>query len=281
MNRRPIKPTLYAGVPQLESSPADQPAGTLRREIPAELVEAEREPSRSSSVVQFRPVQRPPMAMIELLDDGADHGEEIRIRGDNLTIGRTAADVVIPHDSQISGNHVRISRRLVNAEYHWFLTDLSSTNGTFLRVTRSILQPVVPIIIGSYRYGYRPAAAPGGNEPTGETPAGTRGWKAPSAADLKRMTAALVRIAADGTEIDFPLPGEAAKIGSDSSQCQIVISDDPTVNPVHAVIQMTDKGLMIEDRKSVNGLWTAISERRLGNSATVQVGEQRIRFRVL
>ncbi len=281
MNRRPIKPTLYAGVPQVEPQspvqPSAQPAGTLRREIPSELQVA----ASDESVLRLRPSQRPPMAMIEVLDDGGDHGEEFRVRADSMTIGRTTADITIPHDSQISGNHVRISRRLVNSEYHWFLTDLSSTNGTFLRVAKTTLQAGVPFIIGSYRYAYRPAASPADNEPVGDSPVGTRGWKAPTAADLKRLVAGLVRIATDGTEVDFPLPSEAAKIGSDSSQCEIVISDDPTVNPVHAVIQMTDKGLMIEDRKSVNGLWTAISERRLGNAATFQIGEQRIRFRVL
>ena len=281
MNRRPIKPTLYSGVPQVEpQSPVQvpaQPAGTLRREIPSELQVA----ASDESVVRLRPSQRPPMAMIELVDDGGDCGEEFRVRADTMTIGRKAADITIPHDSQISGNHVRISRRLVNSEYHWFLTDLSSTNGTFLRVAKTILQAGVPFILGSYRYAYRPAASPVDNAPTGDAPVGTRGWTAPTAADLKRLVAGLVRIATDGSELDFPLPSEGAKIGSDSTQCQIVISDDPTVNPVHASIQFAEKGLIIEDRKSVNGLWTAISERRLGNSATFQIGEQRIRFKVI
>jgi len=277
MNRRPIKPTLYAGAPQVESPQPAEGTGTIRREIPREQPAAE----SADSVVRFRPNQRPPMAMIELLDDAGDRGEEFRVRADNLTIGRTSGDIVIPHDSQVSGSHVRISRRIVNSEFHWFLTDLSSTNGTFLRVGKTSLQPSVPVIIGSFRYAYRPAVSPAVNEPAGTTPAGTRGWQAPTAAELKRLTAALVRIATDGTETDFPLPSDGAKIGSDSSQCQIVISDDPTVNRIHATIQMTDKGMIIEDNKSLNGLWVAISERRLGNSATFQIGEQRIRFRVI
>ena len=274
---RPIKPTLYAGVPQVEPPLPVQQPGTMRREIPREQTIAD----HSDGVVRFRPNQRPPMAMIELLDDAGDRGEEFRVRADSLTIGRTNANIVVPHDSQISGNHVRISRRLVNAEFHWFLTDLASTNGTFLRVARNNLQASVPFIIGSFRYAYRPATSPGVNESTGTIPTATRGYQAPSAADLKRLTAALVRIATDGTETDFPLPGDGAKIGSDSSQCQIVISDDPTVDRVHARIQVTDKGLIIEDHKSLNGLWVAISERRLGNSAIFQIGEQRIRFRVI
>jgi pSer/pThr/pTyr-binding forkhead associated (FHA) protein len=254
MNRRPIKPTLYAGVPQVETPQPAQPTGTLRREIPQEPPS----PDSPDAVVRFRPHQRPPMAMIELLDDAGDRGEEFRVRADSLTIGRTNANIVIPHDSQISGNHVKVSRRLVNSEYHWFLTDLSSTNGTFLRVARNNLQASVPFIIGSYRYAYRPAASPTVNESAETTPARTRGYQAPTAADLKRLTAALVRIATDGTETDFPLPADGARIGSDSSQCQIVISDDPTVDRVHARIQVTDNGLIIEDHKSLNGLWSSI-----------------------
>ena len=135
MNRRPIKPTLYAGAPQVETPQPVAPSGTLRREISQE------QPSLDSpdAVVRFRPHQRPPMAIIELLDDAGDRGEEFRVRADSVTIGRTNANIVVPHDSQISGNHVKVSRRLVNSEYHWFLTDLTSTNGTFLRVARNNL----------------------------------------------------------------------------------------------------------------------------------------------
>lgn len=277
MNHKPIKPTLYGGVPQVEAPQPDPPPATLRREIPR----AKDESSGDEAVVRFRPNQRPPMAMIELLDDGADRGQEFRIRADSLTIGRTNADIVIGHDSQISGNHVRISRRVVNAEFQWFVTDLSSTNGTFLRVAKTPLQANVPFIVGAFRYAYRPAVSPAASELAGATPVGTRGWQAPTADDLKHLTAALVRIANDGTEIDFPLHGDEAKIGSDPADCQIVISDDPMVSHVHASIQRTDKGLIIEDNKSLNGLWVAISERRLGSSATFQIGEQRIRFRVI
>ena len=167
MNRRPIKPTLYAGAPQVEPPQPVEGTGTLRREIPREQPAAE----TADTVARFRPNQRPPMAMIELLDDGGDRGEEFRVRADNLTIGRTSGDIVIPHDSQVSGSHVRISRRIVNSEFHWFLTDLSSTNGTFLRVGKTSLQPSVPVIIGSFRYAYRPTASPAVNEPAATTPA--------------------------------------------------------------------------------------------------------------
>lgn len=111
MNRRPIKSTLYAGVPQVETPQPVQPTGTLRREIPQEPPS----PDSPDAVVRFRPHQRPPMAMIELLDDAGDRGEEFRVRADRLTIGRTNANIAIPHDGQISGNHVKVSRRLVNS----------------------------------------------------------------------------------------------------------------------------------------------------------------------
>jgi pSer/pThr/pTyr-binding forkhead associated (FHA) protein len=222
------------------------------------------------------------MAILELIDDGSDHGEEFRVRSDFVTIGRTNSDILVPHDAQISGSHVRLSRRPVNGEFHWFLTDLASTNGTFLRIAKSTLPKGTPFLIGSHRYMYRAAAAAvASTDDSGNAPPGTRGWQAPSAADLHRLSSALVRVLTDGSEQAFPFSEADVAIGSDSESCGITIPDDPTVSRLHAHLRMTEKGLIIEDNKSLNGLWIGISERRLGSSATFQIGEQRIRFRAL
>jgi pSer/pThr/pTyr-binding forkhead associated (FHA) protein len=221
------------------------------------------------------------MAILELLDDGSDRGEEFRVRTDAVTIGRVSADILIPHDTQISGCHVRLSRQPVNGEFHWVLEDLASTNGTFLRVAKAVLQPSTPFIIGSHRYVYRPAAAAAAVERTPTAPVGTRGWQAPSAEEIQRQWPALVRIIADGTEQVFPFQTADVAIGSDPAVTNITITDDPTVNGLHGHIRTTEKGRVIEDNKSLNGLWIAISERRLNSTATFQIGEQRIRFRVL
>ena len=58
----------------------------------------------------YRPVLRPPMAMLCLLDDGREDGEWIRLRKDVTTIGRTEGDIVVPHDTAMSGRHAAIQR---------------------------------------------------------------------------------------------------------------------------------------------------------------------------
>jgi hypothetical protein len=45
-------------------------------------------------------------------------------------LGRERGDILFPEDGYVSGTHARISLR----EEHVYLTDLGSSNGTFLRL---------------------------------------------------------------------------------------------------------------------------------------------------
>ena len=54
------------------------------------------------------------------------------LTGDGVVLGRERGDVLFPEDGYVSGTHVRLQRqgeKLV-------VTDLNSSNGTFLRVSR-------------------------------------------------------------------------------------------------------------------------------------------------
>ncbi len=75
-----------------------------------------------------------------MLDDGDDDGEVVRIRRESFTIGRVQGDLVLPHDGNISGRHAEIVRRLEGGRWQWYLRDLQSTNGTFVRVAGGILR---------------------------------------------------------------------------------------------------------------------------------------------
>src|SRR5690349_275000 len=52
---------------------------------------------------RFRPLMRPPMALLRIYDDGEETFETVRIRKSSFTIGRVEGDVTIPHDNMISG----------------------------------------------------------------------------------------------------------------------------------------------------------------------------------
>src|SRR5262249_1478703 len=59
----------------------------------------------------YRPMRRPPLALLCILDDGKEEGEWLRLRADHVIIGRSEGDITIPHDSMISGRHAELSRR--------------------------------------------------------------------------------------------------------------------------------------------------------------------------
>ena len=59
----------------------------------------------------IRPVLRPPVPILTVLDDGTfANGEHFRLRGDTFSIGRTDGNLVIPCDRTLSGSHVEIRR---------------------------------------------------------------------------------------------------------------------------------------------------------------------------
>src|SRR5262245_20850132 len=87
----------------------------------------------------FRPQHRPSMAVLRALEDGKDIGLTRHIYGERYVIGREEGDYLVGHDGAISAKHVEIVRRHDGARYHWFLKDLGSTNGTFVRVNKATL----------------------------------------------------------------------------------------------------------------------------------------------
>src|SRR5262249_61662481 len=108
-------------------------------------------PQAEFETLPYRPVRRPPMALLCIMDDGRDDGEWIRIRTPNFVIGRTEGDLVIPHDSMMSSRHTAISRVQEKDRYRWYLNDLQSTNGTYLKIASTILKHGQELLIGSRR----------------------------------------------------------------------------------------------------------------------------------
>jgi pSer/pThr/pTyr-binding forkhead associated (FHA) protein len=57
-------------------------------------------------------------------------GSAFPIGGDGVQLGRERGDIIFPEDGYVSGAHAQVTMR---GDYH-FLTDLNSSNGTFLRL---------------------------------------------------------------------------------------------------------------------------------------------------
>jgi pSer/pThr/pTyr-binding forkhead associated (FHA) protein len=231
---------------------------------------------------RFRPAQRPATAVLIVLDDGDDEGEALRIRRESFTIGRVQGDLVIPHDGNISGKHAEIVRRLEGGRWQWYLRDLQSTNGTFVRVAGGILRDGQELLIGATCFRFESshideagdaASAPG-------AVASTRKFVGGSVAQFAaQMNPTLIAIMPDGGEKRYPLDRPELWVGRDRAGCSIVL-EDRLVSPRHARIFRDPKGKwMVQNNRSLNGLWMRITEVSLEKGGQFQCGEQRFLIR--
>ena len=205
--RRRRSATVLESVDDLIGRPGREPTAI---EPPPIRPSPERRVEDAGAAPTFRPSLRPPMAILCAYDDGQDTGETVRIRVPSFVIGRSAGDLVIPHDGGMSGRHAEIARRLVDGRSRWSLRDLGSTNGTFVRTVRASLVDGQELLIGGTRFRF-------------DLP------KDPS-------TPRLVEIGSKGEASSFSITEPETWIGRDPRRCSIVL-DCRCVSPRHAVIR--------------------------------------------
>ena len=143
---KPSEPGPSAEPPETSSNTIEM---ILNQEMPATQGGAQKpvtetiralspEPAPARMAMPFRPTARPKVAMLTVCDDGKTDGEVIRIRSHRFIIGRTEGDLCIPIDGRISARHVEITLQTIGAVHHrWVVTDLQSTHGLFVRVSRT------------------------------------------------------------------------------------------------------------------------------------------------
>ena len=79
----------------------------------------------------------------------------------------------------------------------------------------------------------------------------------------------------------FPVMPPETWIGRDPRDCGIVL-DDPTTEPRHAKVSQNSKGRwVLENARSLNGVWLRVQEIGLDRGGQFQCGEQRFLFKVL
>jgi pSer/pThr/pTyr-binding forkhead associated (FHA) protein len=231
----------------------------------------------------YRPSLRPSMALLSALDDGDDSGEILRIRASSFVIGRVEGNFTIPHDGGMSGRHAEISRRHENGEHRWYLKDLQSTNGTFVRAATIILSQEQEFLIGGGRFRFEVPAVPAESAPTIDPAANaTRKWESLSGSTtVAGLQPILVDVSPGRPERRFALREQEYWIGRDPSQCSIVVND-PMVDRRHARVYRDEKNRwIIANARSRNGLWARIQEVGLGRGGFFQCGEQRFFFKVI
>ena len=117
------------------------------------------DPSLSVITQPFRPHNRPPMAVLSVRFDEEDAGQEIAVFASPFVIGRVEGNLVIDHDTEISGRHAELIRVFDNGRHFWQLHDLKSTNGTFVRAAVALLKDQQEVLLGGRRYRFEIEAA--------------------------------------------------------------------------------------------------------------------------
>jgi pSer/pThr/pTyr-binding forkhead associated (FHA) protein/transcriptional regulator with XRE-family HTH domain len=247
--------------------------------------ESDRGPAAAPGEVEVqaeRPLLRPPVALLCILDDGRSDGEWVRLRADTTVIGRSDGDVRLPHDGLVSGRHAELTRQRGPDGYRWLLADLQSTNGTFVRVGNTVLRNDSEVIVGSGRYRFEsgPAPAPA-VDPPGAPSQTTQAWA--GSVPVGSVVPSLVELSPAGPVKRIPLELPEYWIGRDARACAIARPDDVLVNARHARLYRDAGGQWhIENNKSLNGVWLrVVGPVPLSNPCQFRVGEQRFVFRAL
>jgi len=277
MSSSPFDPS-----PEITGSIIETPEDT-ERHADFEL-EKRSDPLKGKRTARYRPLLRPPMALLRIWDDGADSYETVRIRKSPFCIGRTEGDVTIPHDNQISGRHAQIIRQIEEDDYVWRLQDVGSTNGTFVRAARIVLKPGQVIIIGSRRFdSTEPGQEPeDGGGAINQTLNNANRWQQMNDDGLADLVPQLIDVTKGGSGATIGLADKKNLwIGSDPAQAAIYL-DDPMADPRHARVQQDDRGRWcIFDNNSLNGIWMQVHDVNLHRGGYFMCGEQRFSVKVL
>lgn len=229
----------------------------------------------------FRPTQRPATPILTILDDGSEEGETIRIRKDQFIIGRSEGDIVLPNDSQMSSRHAEL-RRTVGGDQkqRWQLIDLKSTNGTYVRIGHAVLSHGQEFILGRSRFCFENAStelqSPANTGSTADQ--STRLWQS----GLPQGTSPAVReLTPDGAGDRATLANKEVWLGKDSNYCAVVLRDDPFVSARHARIRQDEEGRwLIENNKSINGVWLRVDRIPLKGVCRFLLGEQQFKIHI-
>lgn len=226
----------------------------------------------------FRPTERPATPLLLVYDDGAEDGELIRIRKEQFSIGRAEGDLVIAHDSQISGRHAELRCTVSREKRRWHLADLNSTNGTYARISHALLEHGQEFIVGRTRFRFDHPRPEGASQRPASGDKATRPWQSNS---NKGLAPSLVEVGTSGDGRRLIVTEKEIWIGKDVNYCQWVLSDDPFASARHARIHQDKEGRwVVENNKSLNGVWLRIKRLAVNDSCRFMLGEQQFLVRI-
>ncbi|MBL4884666.1 MAG: FHA domain-containing protein [Planctomycetaceae bacterium] len=235
--------------------------------------------TQTSNVLPYRSLNRQPMAILTAFDDGLnDQGEQWRIRTSRFVIGHSSGECVIANDTNMSAEHAEIKCRKEDEGYLWDLTDLKSTNGTYLRVKRIVLRAGREVIIGSGRYVYHSQ----GHWENKPAPDSMQTAFVPCLpADAAEMLLPRLVAKTDSKESIYLLRNPQSWFGS-ASECEHTATNDPFLDSKHCrIFQDHRNRWVIGDNNSINGIWVRVDRVSLDSNSQFQLGSQRFMFQIM
>jgi hypothetical protein len=241
--------------PKIALDLADDDDRYPRLSIRLDTCESARDSQASPTHVRFyRPLFRPPVPILTVLDDGSmSDGDHVRLRGEQLVIGRTDTNVLIPDDYSMSPAHAEIRRVPWKGGFQWQLHDLDTVNGTFVRCTRAPIGTDTVIILGSRRFRLRNALSPSDDPVLAETSA------RPGAKE-------------------YPLRSARIAVGKMGGNADLEI-DDALLDDHHATLcRFQDGTWVLQSNETLNGTWVSVTNIALISHCYFRCGEQLFRF---
>ena len=202
----------------------------------------------AAPTLAFRPTVRAPMGTLTLWHDDADSFTLYPVMDDRFLIGRTVGDVTIPHDFRMSAKHAELQRRPTQEGFGWFLVDADSTNGTFIRVERVLINDGDEVLLGNERYRFV----------------------------NRDDVVGLKHLSPDGEKM-WTFQSKSAWVGRDYDNLACFQSD-PFLDRQHALLRRSRRGWTIQDNHSLNGVWFRVTDVQLLQTCSFQLGEQRFGF---
>ncbi|MEZ4224123.1 MAG: FHA domain-containing protein [Polyangiaceae bacterium] len=276
----------YCGAKLEEALPA-APAAPVPREArpeahPAEVRPAEpRPPEARPAEPRPAPAASPAKAaasgqgqgprLVVIAQDGSP-GREYELSGDQTDVGREGGEIRLPSDPYVSPRHARLERR----QGRYFLRDLGSTNGVYLRLRGETpiadgdllligLEVLRFEVVSDAEKGFGPAVDQG-----------THVFGSPATPRYARLRQSTVE--GVGRDI-YHVCREETVIGRENGD--IVFTADPFMSRRHAVISRNpvDGSFSLRDLGSSNGTFLALrQERALEDGDHVRIGQHLFRI---
>ena len=209
--------------------------------------------------------------LVVIAQDGSP-GREYELAGDQTDVGREGGEIRLPNDPYVSPRHARIVRR----DNRYFLRDLGSTNGVYMRLKAAApllhgdlvlvgLEVLRFEVVNDAEKGFGPAVEQG-----------TQVFGSPATSRFARLRQRTVE--GVGRDVYYICRDETV-VGRENGD--IVFTADPFMSRRHAAITRnpTDGSFSLRDLGSSNGTFLALrQERALEDGDHVRIGQHLFRI---